>query len=296
MPFLSNCGANLQEFDFSICRGLTLYSDSDYKRIIEFCPRLTAVRSKTPTGALLSEIGRCYPDLLSLHVSFVKDDSMQSESQGLIALFEGCRKLQKLSIFFATLSEAVLIKAFECCHDLRSLRLGAKIKAARGLVSLAVNCTQLDCLDLSNVIATEEEWLQFSEQSNFRNLRTLRITSSDIDDRSVLEFVRKSPLLQELEIHSCECVTDVGLFHIANHCRNLRKLELKYIEDVSSPDNLINILVNNPKIRKSDFNFSSESSVENSLIFVNNPNDENGNGEGDVVYTAELQALLNSRA
>jgi len=197
------------------------YSRNDFKRIIECCPRLTSVVLKTPPDDLLIEIGRSYPDLLSLDLNNIFKGSTK-----LIALFDRCRKLQKLNILCVKISDNSWIRIFECCHDLRSVRLDhvAVKNAARALFSLAVNCPQLEKLDLEGITASKKEWLQFSKQSNFPKLHTIYLTELDIDDHFVLEFVRKSPLLRNLIIESCECVTDVGLYHVANHCRNLKNL------------------------------------------------------------------------
>ena len=296
IQFVSSCGANLQEFSFLNCKN---YSDSDYKRIIEYCPRLTKIRSNVSSGAFMSEIGRCYPDLLTLILFDVEDDNSQSQSKGLIDLFEGCRKLQNLRIASSVsdddslISLSVLIRAFECCRDLRSVSFSLARITARVLGSLALNCSQVEKLTLFGINVSREDWLQFSVICNFPKLRTLTCSYIDICDRFLLEFVRKSTLLQDIDIASCKHVTDPGMSHIATHCRNLRCICLRDLHHVSSPDYLIDILTNNPKIRKPGFSFSLSSySTSDSLILVNNK----PKSKDQVAYTAKLQALLNSRA
>ena len=298
MDLLSTCGATLQEFDFHNCEG---YSDNDYTRIIKYCPQLTSISSNITSGVLMSEISRCYPDLLSLNLySFENNDGSESQSNGLIAIFEECRKLLSLHMCKVTfLSEAALIRAFECCRDLKSASFSTIPMTARVLLSLSTNCPQLEELSIHDISATKENLLQFSVQCNFPNLRTLRCANIDIDDRFILEFTRKSPLLRTLEITYSLYVTDVGIYHIATHCRNLTRILLINLPRVSSPEYLISVLINNPKIRESEFIFMKDSwarSTLDSLTFVSNP-DENENGGGVVEeFTAELQELLDSRA
>jgi len=306
VQFLSKCGATLQEFSFYNCKR---YSDSDYKRIIEYCPRLTAIKIHvaSDSDAFMSEIGRCYPDLLSLTLydhdnRDVNDGNLQSQlhMQGLFALFEGCRKLQSLNIVNSfkklseTLSEAVLIRALECCRDLRHFRLLSVPITARVLFTLSTNCSQLEELSLNGRIITEshENLLYFNEQCNFPNLHSLDCGSIEINDRLILEFVQKSPLLRNLDISCSPYITDVGMHHIATHCRNLSRICIRHLSGVSTPDNLIKILINNPNIRKSGFHFFGYASSYSSILVDNPYNHLNGKQE----FTTELQALLNSRA
>jgi hypothetical protein len=248
----------------------------------------------------LSEIGRCYPDLLTLQIfnySDVDDDDdelqIQSHSEGLIALFEGCRKLKSLYISNSTLSETALIRAFECCRDIRTAGLWNMFLPTAALLSLSINCQQLDSLSLHNIYESKEHLLELSEQCSFRSIRSVRIAKTSICDRFLMELVKKSPLLKELDIDSCESITDVGMYHIATYCRNLENLRLSHLPRVFCSEYLIEILINNPKIRKYNLRFYRNPSSD-SFIFVHNPNDEDDNGSEE--FTAELQALLNSRA
>ena len=92
MSFLARCGAHLEQLDF---RSLYDFSDSNYVQAIKFCPRLTTIKLLAPSSVVMKEIGRCYPELMDLTFIWLPRNT---DEEGLIALFEGCRKIQKLHI------------------------------------------------------------------------------------------------------------------------------------------------------------------------------------------------------
>jgi len=295
MDFLSICGAKLEELDFLCLFGV---SDSEYMQVIKYCPRLKTINFASPSSAVMKEIGRSYPELESLTLKFWNEDNDLDE-EGLVALFKGCRKIQKLQLTISvvtstTMSEHAFIKIFECCHELRSVSLTRVSVTLSSLASLALHCPQLTVLSLSTLAMSKLDLIEFSVKSHFPSLRQLVCDNINIGDRFLLEFARKSPLLHMLRLYSCVYVSDVGMYHIATHCRNLSYIYFSNMVGVYSPDYLIEIIVNNPKIHtdpyRSGFHFTGSKLINASLIFAAHANPTGSR------YSAELQAIFDSRA
>ena len=285
MVFLVRCGAHLEKLDFL---SLYFFNDSNVVQAIKFCPRLTTIKLRAPSSVVMKEIGRCYPELMDLTINSFKRDT----DEELIALFEGCRKIQKLCIEFSIISERALIRIFECCCDIRHISFRSVPMTALCLEKLAVNCVQLTYLVLSSLEISKADLNEFSINSRFPNLVSLYCGKVNIGDRFLLEFARKSPLLWKICLYSCMYISDVGVHHIASHCRNLTEISFSNMAGIYSPDYLIDILINNPKIKKSGFRFGGINLINVPLIFDGNSNEN----DGDTVFTTELKALLDSRA
>jgi hypothetical protein len=277
--FLLKCGANLEKLDFENLHG---FSDDDYLRVISYCPRLSTIKLNILSDTVLAEIARCYPDLVDLTLSCVHHED-DDDGSGLVTLFEGCRQLRKLEIANAELSSRSITRAFECCRNLRSVVLYYLPMTAEMLGSLAVNCphTHLEELVFVGLGVFAYDLLELSSRCNYPNLQKFHCVAGlggalEISDEFLLEFTKRSPSLRKIHISGGEHVTDTGMQHIARYCRNLEEV---YISDarISNVDSLIAIVVNNPKIRRSNFFFASS----HSKLTAGN--------------VSKLRAILNSR-
>lgn len=273
LQFFSRCGANLESLDFKYIHN---FGVKFCLQVIKYCPRLTTIHLNLSSGAIMKKIAQCCPKLLTLHLDAINDDN------GLVDIFESCRQLQNLSIKSSKVSDCTMVRAFECWHNLRSVSLDSVTITVRALEGLARNCKQLEELSLVSLVIPTSDLVRFSARSTFANLRSLSCTKLSINDQCLLEFARKSPFLNKLEIDNCKYISDVGMYHIASHCRNLSTLRLKNLPGVYSPDNLIDILKKNKRILYSYFSFSGDNAP---LICV-----------GKYDYTPKLRALLKSRS
>lgn len=134
----------------------------------------------------MTEIAKCYPELLHLCLRRIKDDS-----KGLCRLFENCRKLQTIEILRSEIAEVTIAKAFECCHDLRSVSIKFSPSVSltfQSLKILASNCLLLEELTLHNVHVTKRDLDQFSRERNFPNLHLINCSFIDISDHFLHEF------------------------------------------------------------------------------------------------------------
>lgn len=271
----------------------------------EFCSRLRRISYDYSNDEIVSAISKhchnlihvdisepqtmntnvCYPELLHLDLFSVDHDDMR-----LLALFEQLRKVQTLNISFSEMTEFTVAKAFECFRDLRSFIIYGPSITTQSLRGLTINCLLLEELKLHHVFISQEDSDQFSRQCSFPQLRIFHSSDINISDQFILELSQKSPILKELHLYFFEdspSITEAGMCHIASHCRNLSDLNLFGLANVTSPDCLVDILTNNPRIRKSNFNFGLYN-TKAPLIHANNSTDS-------FDYVAKLQDILDSR-
>jgi len=285
---MRTCGASLEKIIY--------YHRYDF--ILKYCPRLTRLPDYVGFNSELIAAGQYCPNLLVMSIGIVQSEDedevdepdIECDNASAIVAFEGCRNLHTLSIAHCLISDLAITRATECCKGLRNVCLSYMDEVTvHTLEVLAMNCPQLQFLQLSNLSISKQDFQSFSTRGySFPNLMTFVSYNLDVCDRFILELVRTSPLLVILSFKDSPHITDVGMSYIAIHCRHLEAIHLENLPSVSHPDYLIEILVNNPRIKKSGFLFENSHS-DNFLIF------DGGDGWGQH-YSAELMALLDSRA
>ena len=149
---------------------------------------------------------------------------------------------------------------------------------------------QLTYLGLSFLETSKADLNEFSINSRFPNLVSLYCVNVNIGDRFLLEFARKSPMLHRIHLYYCMHISDVGVHHIASQCRNLTHIDFSNMAGIYSPEYLVDILINNPKIYKTGFLFDVVDFINVPLILISD-----SNADGYPVFTTELQAILDSR-
>lgn len=209
---------------------------------------------------MLIAIGRHCPNLREIVIES-SDDSDDNDDFGdlckdadAVALFEGCRQLERLTIECYDLTYVSIIRASECCRNLSFVSLEKVEITAWALESLQLNCPFIQEMRLAQI--SEEGLQQFSTQWNFPNLVKFESYYNNICDRAILEITQKSPLLKEIEVSHSALITDAGMTHIATNCRNLERVSFDDLSGVVNVDSLIAIFNNNRKLRRDSFRFN----------------------------------------
>lgn len=289
---LMNCGSNIVRFHYNF----------RFDNLLRYCPKLTMLPRTVYFNNELIAAGQHCPNLVNLLIgrimtpvnnSFGDADTRVCNDTGALAVFQGCRKLVNIKIAHCQISDIGVTRAAECCNlrvvilsDLPNITL-------KSLVSLSKNCPELDELKLTNLDFSAVDLNELSEQCIFPQLIHFSSTEVNVGDSFVLALAKNSPRLMMFSLHSMPNITDVGMHHIATHCRNLTNLWLFNLAGFTRPDNLVNILINNPRLGKG-FKVNSSTAP---LIYAEaqDNNQTTYSFSNQKKYTAKIQEILDSR-
>lgn len=222
-----------------------------FSSYLHYCPKLKRVEYFSFNSELIAAGHNC-PDLLEAKICH--EFNVDINDQGLIALFKGCRKIQMLYIDMRSISDVVMLRATDCCRDLRNVTLvDCNTVSVVFLESLAENCPMLEKLTLLHILTPKNDLIKLFTQWSFPNLVHFNYAGRELCDVSLLDLVQKSPHLKEISIAESHHITNVGMSHIASHCHNLKELQLQ-LPCGADPERLVEILRNNPRLPKIRFN------------------------------------------
>jgi hypothetical protein len=223
--------------------------DGVFNALISSCPHLQEINFHMQGyigDALVDKISRRCPDLTAL----VFDKALLSVHT-VLSLLENGKKFRSLSLERSELYESTpaavftwpltylrfdtvtvsdhdMLHILQCCPVLQTLTLRCTTLDKTVFVSFAHKCKQLQSLDMSkNALCVDDEVLcTIAEHCVL--LRTLDLTGDTlVSDAGVTALVRGCPLLEDLYLPAeSDCITDMSLMAIAQHCRGLRRLVL----------------------------------------------------------------------
>lgn len=299
MPFFIACGSTLEVLTYDrYSRDLFFGLRLEFGHFLKYCPNL----KKVPIFAYNTDLiaaGQYCPHLLEVVIETPRSslEINTCNNDGLISLFTGCHKVEYLNInYLKNLNDSTMIKVFQNSPNLKILYLSSLSITIKSLQSLAENCPLLRELSLSGLNLFPGVLPRFLYHWNFPNLVILKCNMPGLCDESILELVKGSPNLKSISL-TCvnNLVTNTGMSHIAIHCHNLEYLSLDLSVDeleapgVTDPQCLIDILLSNPRIKKSGFEFVCQAYLP--LIWMGTHEESYYEPQ----FTPELDALLNSR-
>lgn len=145
-------------FDTAVNIGVCVAEYRGMSAYLEYCPNLKSFDIFSLKSEVIA-VGQYCPDLSE--VALMHLFSIDIDDQGLIVLFEGCRKIQKLEIHLPSFTNAVMLKAIECCRDLKHITLSSCIISAESMESLAANCPLVGNFDLMTSLLPRRTFYDF---------------------------------------------------------------------------------------------------------------------------------------
>lgn len=261
----SSCEASLIELILKRGDKLTFIdfgatSKNIARYIARRCPLLTHLEGIFDiSDDELEVFGACCPRLTQLGVKRCD----QWTDVGLTALAKGCPLLVCFNLDrlrgARNISDNSIVHISESCTQLERLFLENLPKLTdKSLLAIGQNCKHLKELCLCNLRFSCEHLTAFCALPNLKGLRDIYLEVLTIDDDTILELVRNThETLRSLNIKSCD-VTDVAMYHIAQHCRMLYDMELHNLPFVSHPKYIADILNRNPNLTSIDCSKLSE--------------------------------------
>lgn len=292
--FFSLCGSSLENLEWYQPSYEELNEeevDTDFTDYLHYCPKLKVIPDIFHISELIAAGQHC-PDLTTVVIHNDPERSFlmgKHNDENIVAFFERCQKVEKFTVYYTNFSDTTITRMFQNCQHLRYLSLHAMRVSSKFLESLSANCSSEE-LVLHN-IGVCESISNFSFPSLTRFLYN-GFGHCGLSDNSLGRLIQSLSRLKQIELYCSPNITNTGLHHIATHCRNLEKLFLYDLSRVTEPECLIEILRNNPRLKRLGFLFKSMDAplIVVSEIFTMRPWEAE-----EVEYTAELEALLNSR-
>lgn len=256
----SNC-QNLRQVCFSQGEGAEVLGD-----ILTRCfrPNTTLVELRVICIELgdagLQAIATCFPSLTCLEIQLGE----YVTEIGIGALTTGFNHLEKLQLWGnENIQDSMLIDLLSTRASLTTLRLSG----FNALESITIQCILKLCPNLQS-LTLERNTIIYGENSDLLStprLRSLVLEHERVSDEFLLSITRDSPLLETLNVSSCQDVSDVGIYHISVHCRHLTSLRLFHLHGVFNPKYVFQAFNNNRKLLKHNISLFLQSSVENVL-------------------------------
>lgn len=195
-------------------------------------------------------IGRCYPNLRTLKLFICGLDD-----PGIIAIAEGCRQLVNLELSEDTdecnIHDQSLAMLLENCTQLETLSLSA-LKSLTDLTYTNITryCRNLKYLTLNNELIDCSNTTPFTNIFVCLKLTHIECTGSYLTDVVLHMLLQSCPNLKFLSLTECDNITEVALYHIANHCRNLTRLTLCQLNISGNSRYVDQIFKCNTKLRR----------------------------------------------
>ena len=165
----------------------------------------------------------------------------------LLSLSQHCPRLRHLKIDWevdpgntdeSVVTEAALIRLFQGCPDLRTIRSLPATATDVSLHALATHCINLGAISVwHNNHITDAGLCDLFRTCN--NLSAVRIERCPgITDQAVFALAQHCPMVVALRIGGPR-LTDTSLLYIATHCRKLQELSVSYLP---MPDDVMSII------------------------------------------------------
>ncbi|XP_017466487.1 PREDICTED: uncharacterized protein LOC108359242 [Rhagoletis zephyria] len=173
------------------------------------------------------DICKCLFNLRCLDIRHCK----MLTSRAYTEMVRNCRQLEQLKI---SCEKEVNYDCVAQLHSLRQLSVHS-FGAVRETLFIALSAhksQQLDLLELSarNCI-THEGAIYLSRLQKLRKL--ICPNNDNLTDECLFEFAERLPLLEELDIHNCRAVTNIGLLVLLRRCTHLKCVNIEQCEGIT---------------------------------------------------------------
>jgi len=215
-------------------------------------PQLLSLRthcvSKWSTNTnYLSEVGRRCINLVKLTLRDSVNESNSDMDAVVAQAVMFMPKLKVIGLWKCHVSNLTLTALGENCHDIRELNLsGNRDITDEGLGALAEGCPLIEKLNLSECSEITDEGIKTI--ANFcTSLISLDLSGCDdnITDDSIKYLATQCSLLKYIDLAFCDEITDSSIIAIADHCRNLKSINITNIDNEGIGDESIVKLAEN---------------------------------------------------
>lgn len=222
--------------------------------LVQHCPKLQVLKLVSwRERFLLSQeffqaISNGCPDLRQVYLD------------ALVALTQGCRNLQDLTLGRDMITDQCIMEVARVFSNLQALRLDSGRLSKKSIVALARGCPKLKTLDfrgchtdITDETVEEEltrscpnlQTLVLADCKNLTkrsfmllaqrcpNLQDLNLYGFHITDESIVEVAQQCPKLQTLYLEGCKHLTDKSMVALAQGCPNLQRLGMRYCENLT---------------------------------------------------------------
>lgn len=214
----------------------------------------------------LLTIAKCFPNLTHLRIGL----RASVTKVGTGAFANGFQNLTSLALYgSARVGDLTLMSLLANRSSLSKLQLRG-FRALREVTfgDITQLCPNLHSLTLEDTSIKYDDHLDSSALSRMRRLVLRR---ESVTDEFLLSFTRACPLLEKLTLSTCQNVTDVGIYHIATHCRNLAHLTLGDLHRVSSEKYIRQVCDNNRKLSRRNVLLHGLGTIRSQLLYGYSP-------------------------
>jgi hypothetical protein len=183
------------------------------------------------TTDLAQAMSRYCQQLQTLEVFFERY-SLPSEKftdEGLIALSEGCRQLQKIALHNCDrISDRSLYALAANCRGLQEVTIGGYNENITdgGLTVLFETCKDIRRLKLSSkLLKVTDATCAMLTNNCGKSLTYIKMTRK-MTDASILMLAKHCPLLEEVDLHRCSSISEAAVWALVSSCPRLTRLVL----------------------------------------------------------------------
>lgn len=230
-------------------------SDADVLKLLKVFPNLTSLNISACTSLseeTSSAICRCCPYLVNLiapdHLNIASvlerctslttvecgyDHSYrfheglkeirctnQGSSDVVTAVASACPNLEKFLVNEGKIADLSVMKLVQQCRQLTSIQLLCGDAADVSAFAIAASYKNLRCIALSG--ATDEGIIAMLSRNN--RLTKIDLSYCTITDKCLIVISECCMSLTDLNMRSCGAISEIGLFHVTQKCKDLRLL------------------------------------------------------------------------
>ena len=220
----------LKEINLSHCSGLTsggvqsLLRSNRNLEVIILSGYTSFNNCQFCDDDLLSCIGECSPKLREFAVDIDPKSTVVSEAS-FITLFKGCPMLEKLSLCYEKLSDAILIQIGDCT-GLQVLKVYHGCYTDAGIMAVASKCTELTSLRLREPLGLSDQTLVCIAENCWK-LEVIQIDNgTKFTDRGLCQLFKACTELVNVTLSYSLLITDRSILTLIQSCPKLSELTL----------------------------------------------------------------------
>ncbi|KAG6554722.1 hypothetical protein Mapa_003741 [Marchantia paleacea] len=146
-------------------------------------------------------------------------------------LIQRCPRLVEVGFSYTSITDATLELLAQHCKGIRTVGVkGCRLLTSRGLRALGL-CGTLEGLNAGGASGFSDSVISTICSGN-PNLKSLVLSFAPLTDNA-LKYISMCHQMQELAIHECNRITNVGLNVIAKGCPQLRFVSFSYCERIT---------------------------------------------------------------